>query len=132
MTRVRGPVVSPTLKADHKTVIAEQFDEGITTRHLAGVFKNTLHKKVQFGAAKTGIVPAVFAYLFNYQGLNGILSVFLIIPLVIGLSAITKQPAKGPETMLGTLLAEQTYRLVPDFFLIGILNVSSATLIIVS
>ena len=53
-------------------------------------------------------------------------------PAIERLSAITKQSGQSAQAYTGTLLSEQTYCLVPDFFLIGMLKRSSAKSIILS
>lgn len=126
-------VVTPTFEPDHQSVLAEKFYESIAAGYnIPTLVKQTFHYQIQLCATETGISLAVFAHFFNNQRFNSIFSKFLIVIFIIGLSAITKQPAKSAQPIFRAFLARQTYRLVPDFFLIGMLNVSSATLIIVS
>ena len=133
VAEIGGFVVTPTFKSDHQSVLAKKFYESITARHnTSTIVKQTFHYQIQLCATETGIILAVFAHFFNNQRFNSILRELLIVIFIIGLPAITKQPAKSAQPIFRAFLAQQTYRLVPDFFLIGMLNISSAILIIVS
>ena len=134
MARVCCPVSPSPFYLHHQPVGPQQFDKGIKPGHASCLIKQLLDDQIQFGASKSGIVPAVVPGLLDYQRFKCVFGKGpVILAVVIGLSAVTKQLADSLQRSFRLrLLAKQTYCLVPDFFLIGMLKVSSARLIIVS
>ena len=116
----------------HETMPAQHVREGVTAGKAARVVEQFLQDGVQLGGTQAGIGLAVFTRLFHDDGFNGVLGKTVPVhTLVVGLPAVTKQPAKSAQGCTRALLAEQTYCLVPDFFLTGMLKVCSARSIIV-
>ena len=98
-------VVATSLHTYHQTVLAKQFYECIASGHTAGLFKQPLDYQIQFRTAKTGIVFTVFPYLLYDKWLDCIFRKLLTIPFVVGLSAVTKQPAESAQTIFWTFPA---------------------------
>ena len=126
-------VVPATFNLHHKPVLAEQLDESVTSGHASSLLKQFLDDNIQLRTTQAGIVlPVIFCLLHN-QRLYGILGKLVVLYTIIErLPAITKQPGEGAHSLFRTLLPQQTYCLVPDFFLIGMLKRSSAKSIILS
>lgn len=130
--RVRCLITASPADADHQTVLPQDLDERIASRHAARLLEQRADNHVQLHAAEAGVVFPVITGLLDDQRFYRILGKVVLLVLVEGLPAITKQPAESPQRRLRGTSAQQGYCLVPDFFLIGMLKVSSATSIIVS
>ena len=100
MVRVRGPVVFPTSQMYHETVLAKYLDENIASWHAACFFEQLLDDQVQFGASKTRIILPVVLGFLDYEGFYRVLGKVVVIPFIVRLPAITKQPAKSAQTNL--------------------------------
>ena len=93
----------PILYLHHKAVLAEQLDKGIASGHTTSLLEHILYYQIQFGAAQTRVVTAIILCLFYNKRFNGILGKVVHISFVIGLSAITKQPAESAEGVFPAL-----------------------------
>lgn len=96
-------------------------DIGFSAQHMPQLFPS--YSMVFFAS----VFYKLTHYLFNHTifGSSG------FITLIIRLLAYTKQLAKFPYMIfLGVLRMQVLYRLVPDFFLMGMLKRSSARVII--
>ena len=71
----------------------------------ATLTKQPFHNQVQLCTAKTGVFPSVFVDLFYNQRFDGVLGKLLFIMFIVGLSAVTKQPAKSAQTIFRAFLA---------------------------
>ena len=56
-------------------------------------------------APQTGIILAVLTYLFHYKWLDGIFCKLPVVPFIVGLSAVTKQPAESAQAIPRAFLA---------------------------
>lgn len=104
---VRRPVVPPSLQTYHETVAAEKFDEGISAWHAACLLGQLLDYQVQFGASQAGIVLPVFLDLLHDKRLYRVVREVRVIPFVVWLSAVTKQPAQ-PNTSVSRDFGDPT------------------------
>ena len=117
----------------HQPVAVQQLDECVPPWETPCILKLSLQYQPEFYAAKPRVLPAVVFYFFHYYRLKRQrLKIIVIAALVIRLPTITKQSAQRAETCARLRFSEQTYCLVPAFFLIGMLKFASATSIIVS
>ena len=113
-------------------MLAEQLRKSITAREAACVIEQLLQDGMQFCRPQSRIGLAVFPGLLYDDGFYCILcKAILVVTLVVCLSAVTKQPAKGAQGCPRAPFAKQTYCLVPNFFLTGMLKVCSARSIMV-
>ena len=80
---------------DHQAVLAEDLDERIAPRHTAGFLEQCADNDVEFHAAKTRIVFPVVPCLLDNKRLYRIFCEVILLVLVKGLPAITKQPAES-------------------------------------
>ena len=105
MPGVGGPVMTPVFEPYHQSVLAEKFYKGVAAGHAATLTKQPFHNQVQLCTAKAGVIPSVFVNLFHDQRFDGLLRKLLIVMFVVGLSAVTKQPAKSVQIIFRAFLA---------------------------
>ena len=105
MPGVGGPVMAPAFEPYHQSVLAEKFYKSVAAGHTATLTKQPFHNQVQLCTAKAGVIPSVFVNLFHNQRFDGVLRKLLIVMFVVGLSAVTKQPAKSAQTIFRAFLA---------------------------
>lgn len=84
----------------HQTVLAQYLDERIPARHAFVLLEQLLHYQIQLGTPQTRIVPAVGLGLLYDERFDRILGKVIVIPLVVRLPAVTKQPAEGAQRCL--------------------------------
>ena len=90
---------------DHQTVLAEYLYERISPRHAAGLLEQRADNDVELYAAKAWIIfPIVFG-LLDDKRLYRIFCEVILLMLVKGLPAITKQPAESLQRCLRSALA---------------------------
>ena len=95
---VGGDVMAPYLYPHHQSVPAQHLDEGVTSRKAACLVELPLQHHPQFHATKSRVVPAVVPCPLHQYGFQCRMPELVItIPLVVRLSAVTKQPAQRPE-----------------------------------
>ena len=94
------------------------------TTHLRDLFDKTIFKNDKDRSGSSGLLHDDGFYCILCKAI-------LVVTLVVCLSAVTKQPAKGAQGCPRAPFAKQTYCLVPDFFLTGMLKVCSARSIMV-
>ena len=97
VVRVCCLVSSPATDMDHQTVLPEYLDERIAPRHAAGLLEQRADDDVELHAAKTRIVFPVVPGLFHDERLYRILCEVVLLVLVEGLPAVTKQPAESTQ-----------------------------------
>ena len=133
MMRVRCLVTPPASQLHHQPVPPQDLDECVPSGHTARRLEQVFDDAIQFIPAKAGVIFPVRFRLLYYQRLYRILCErLLVIPLVIGLSAVTKQFTESLQRNLRRTLVKQTYCLVPAFFLMEMFRFCSATSIIFS
>ena len=91
--------MTPAFEPYHQPVLAEKFYKGVAAGHAATLTKQSFHNQVQLCAAKAGVVPSVFIDLFHDQRFDGVLRKLLIVMFIVGLPAVTKQPAKSAQAI---------------------------------
>jgi len=97
VVRVGCLVVPAALQTNHEPVLAQQLYEGVPSGHGTGLLEELLHYQVELGASQAGVVVPVFLHLLDHQRLYGIVRELPVVPLVIRLSAVTKQPAEKSQ-----------------------------------
>ena len=105
MPGVGRPVMTPAFEPYHQSVLAEKLYKGVAAGHAATLTKQPSNNQVQLCTAKARVVPSVFVDLFHDQRFDGVLRKLLIIMFVVGLSAVTKQPAKSAQAIFRAFLA---------------------------
>lgn len=105
MTGVCRFIVPASLQPDHKAVFAEQLYERVTPGHIIFLVKQPLHYQIQLRTSQTGIGLAVFAHFLHDEWLYGVGGELMIVPFVIGLPAVTKQPAESAQSIFRTFPA---------------------------
>ena len=92
------PVVPAALHTHHESVPAQHLREGVTAGEASRVVEQFLQDGVQLGGTQAGVGLAVFTRLLHDDGLNRVPGkAVLVHTLVVGLSAVTKQPAKSAQ-----------------------------------
>jgi len=105
MTGICRFIVPASLLPDHRAVFAEQLYERITPGHIVILLKQPLRYQIQLRASQNGIGLAVFTHFLHNKWLYGVGRELLIVPFVIGLSAVTKQSAESPQPISRTFPA---------------------------
>ena len=80
---------------DHQTILSEYLDERIAPRHATGFLEQSADNDIEFYAAEARIILPVVPGLLHDERLYRILREIVLFVLVIGLPAITKQPAEN-------------------------------------
>ena len=80
---------------DHQAVLAEDLDERVTPRHTACFLEQCADNDIELYAAKTRIILPVVPGLLDNKRLYRIFCKVILLVLVKGLPAITKQPAES-------------------------------------
>ena len=130
MRRIRSPRLAH-FPADLEAAFVYDAAEAVAPdRHVAG---EALPVHVPYlNSTDTGVFTADFTDVLKGELLLGGFGqgrVFVI--LIVSLLAYANQSAKRPDTEApGVFCVQVSYCLAPTFFLIGILNLDSATLII--
>ena len=90
---------------DHQTVLTEYLNERVAPRHAAGLLEQCADNDIELYAAKARIILPVVPGLLDNKRLYCILSEVILLVLVEGLPAITKQPAESLQRCLRSALA---------------------------
>ena len=67
---------------DHQTILPEDLNESISTRHTAGLLEQRADNDVQLHTAKAWIILPVILRFLNNQRLDGILCKVVLLVLV--------------------------------------------------
>lgn len=131
MPWISGAHTAPA--ADLEAITVENITESVSP-YSVSFSKGTAVHRPHLHSAYAGIFSLDFPDELHRELFQGNPSqINVCIMLVISLLALTKQPAQfGDCISLRTLCVQASYCLVPAFFLTGMLNISSATSIIVS
>lgn len=98
-------IVPAAAQMHHQAVLAQYLDERIPARHAFVLLEQLLHYQIQLGAPQTWIVLAVGLGLLYDKRLDCVLGKVIVVPLVVRLPAVTKQPAEGAQRCLLARLA---------------------------
>ena len=91
-------VMTAAFHTHHETMPAQHVREGVTAGEAACLLEQLLHDGMQLGGAQAGVGLPVLARLLHDDGLYRVLSKTIPVhTLVVGLSAVTKQPAKSAQ-----------------------------------
>ena len=82
---------------DHQAVLAEDLDKRIAPRHTAGLLEQCADNDIELYAAKARIIFPIVSGFFNDKRLYRIFCEVILLVLVKGLPAITKQPAESTQ-----------------------------------
>ena len=123
---------SPKTFAYCQLILGQYSTETVTpNKGLAGAELITVHQP-ELLTSNSRIFFTHTLYKLKYKTLTGMGVHAMVYILVKGLLCYTKQFAKRSDSRAATLFTKPFHCLVPAFFRIGMLNISSATSIMVS